>query len=217
MTAATRPVTDSAEIWKLTHEQRAAVADLLATLSDEEWRAPSLCAGWSVHDLAGHMTATHLSTPGGFVGAFIGAGFSFSRFSQRNVDRYRGHSNAQLLQEYRDSMGRTSAPPGPKQTWLAEAVIHGEDIARAVGRQVSVSAPALVTVAEFTSRTKPLLHGRERSAGLSLRATDVDWSTGTGPEVAGPAAALIMAMAGRSQALGELGGEGVATLRSRMP
>jgi hypothetical protein len=51
---------------------------------------------------------------------------------------------------------------------------------------------------------------------LTLRATDIDWSTGTGPEVAGPAISIVMAMTGRSCGLEDLKGEGVDTLRARM-
>jgi hypothetical protein len=48
-----------------------------------------------------------------------------------------------------------------------------------------------------------------------LRATDVDWTFGDGPEVAGPAMDLILAISGRSAALDACTGDGVATLRSR--
>jgi len=48
-----------------------------------------------------------------------------------------------------------------------------------------------------------------------LRASDTDWRHGAGPEVTGPAIALVMAMTGRKQALEDLTGEGLATLRNR--
>ena len=40
----------------------------------------------------------------------------------------------------------------------------------------------------------------------------MDWSHGDGPEVKGPAEALVMTMAGRLVALDDLSGEGTATL-----
>jgi hypothetical protein len=55
-----------------------------------------------------------------------------------------------------------------------------------------------------------------RIDGLTLSATDLDWSWGTGAGVAGPAEALAMAVAGRSSALDDLTGDGVAVLRSRL-
>ena len=55
-----------------------------------------------------------------------------------------------------------------------------------------------------------------RLTGLTLRATDQEWRSGDGPEVAGPSEALAMAMAGRPAALADLDGDGVALLRSRL-
>ena len=40
--------------------ERAALLDLLRSLSDAEWRAPTVCAGWSVKDLAAHILADDL-------------------------------------------------------------------------------------------------------------------------------------------------------------
>jgi hypothetical protein len=55
-----------------------------------------------------------------------------------------------------------------------------------------------------------------RIKGLRLRADDVDWQTGKGPDVVGPGEALLMAMAGRADALGELSGPGQPVLAARM-
>ena len=49
---------------------------------------------------------------------------------------------------------------------------------------------------------------RGRTRGLRLVATDIDWSHGGGPEVRGPGEALLMAMAGRGDALKDLSGPG---------
>jgi len=38
----------------------AAKRGLLEQLSDEEWRQPSLCAGWTVRDVAAHLTLQQL-------------------------------------------------------------------------------------------------------------------------------------------------------------
>ena len=101
-------------------------------------------------------------------------------------------------------------------TMLGEAVIHGEDMARPVGKRIDISPATLVEALNYARRTAPLLHGKQRSAGLKLRATDVDWSAGEGPEVSGPAASIILAICGRAAGLGDLTGDGVDTLRQRM-
>jgi hypothetical protein len=52
-------------------------------------------------------------------------------------------------------------------------------------------------------------------AGLTLRATDADWSHGSGPIVEGPAMSLLLATAGRTAAFDDLAGPGLPTLRTR--
>jgi hypothetical protein len=54
-----------------------------------------------------------------------------------------------------------------------------------------------------------------RLDGFTFHATDVDWTYGSGPTVAGPAEAMIMAMGGRLVGFDSLEGDGVAALRSR--
>jgi hypothetical protein len=49
----------------------------------------------------------------------------------------------------------------------------------------------------------------------TLRATDADWSVGSGPVVSGPALSLVLALTGRPTALADLSGDGLAALRSR--
>jgi hypothetical protein len=51
---------------------------------------------------------------------------------------------------------------------------------------------------------------------FSVRATDMDWSWGHGPEVSGPAESILMALAGRPVAIADLEGEGMAALASRV-
>jgi uncharacterized protein (TIGR03083 family) len=45
----------SIDLRPLFPEERAALLDLLADLDGDEWQAPTVCAGWSVHDLALHL------------------------------------------------------------------------------------------------------------------------------------------------------------------
>jgi hypothetical protein len=49
-----------------------------------------------------------------------------------------------------------------------------------------------------------------------LEADDVDWAVGTGPVARGPGEALVMALAGRAVALGDLAGAGKDELSKRL-
>lgn len=203
------------QVWTLIHAQRDRVADVLATLNEQEWLTQSLCDAWNVREVAAHCIETQLMTPPVFIGRFAGSGFRFHVMSAKNVARHSGESTSELLEEYRATAHRTTAPPGPAVTWLGEAVIHGEDIARPTKRHIDVDPRALAMVADYVLKTTPLLHGKQRGAGLTLRATDIDWNSGEGPAVSGPAASLIIALAGRKAGLDDLTGDGVETLRAR--
>jgi hypothetical protein len=91
--------------------------------------------------------------------------------------------------------------------------VHGEDIRRPLGIAHAYPMDALTRVADFYKGSNLLIGAKRRIAGVTLRATDADWSTGTGPEAAGPMLSLLLAMTGRSAALADLTGEGVASLR----
>jgi uncharacterized protein (TIGR03083 family) len=213
---ASTTVMSNSELWQLIHDHRERVGDALATLTDADWETASLCSGWRVHDVVAHMVETHAMTPPRFAGRFAASGFRFNTFAANGVALHAKQTPASLLAQYRETAPRTTAPPGPKVTWLAEVVIHGEDVVRPTGRSVATSPATLAAVADFVRGSTPLLHGKQRSAGLSLRATDIDWTAGGGPEVSGPAASLILAMTGRKPALSDLTGDGVETLRSRL-
>ena len=60
------------------------------------------------------------------------------------------------------------------------------------------------------------LGGKRRSAGLTLVASDVDWTRGTGPEVRGPLASIISAVTGRKAGLASLTGDGLSVLTERI-
>jgi hypothetical protein len=106
-------------------------------------------------------------------------------------------------------------PPGPVQSWLGEAIVHAEDIRRPLGLSRQYPAEAILCVADFYAGSNLIIGTKRRIEGVRLRATDAGWSHGTGPEAAGSAMSLLLAMTGRTVALDDLSGDGVATLRSR--
>ena len=57
---------------------------------------------------------------------------------------------------------------------------------------------------------------KQRMDGLRWTATDVEWTFGDGPEVTGPAEALILLASGRPAPIDEARGDGVATLKERV-
>ena len=203
------------EIWPAVHAERKALAADLRELTSDDWAKPSLCGAWTVRDVLAHMTSAAKLTPPAFFGKMIGSGFSFDKVQEKGVAAQRGASPADTLASFESVVTSVKHPPGPNQTWLGEVIVHSQDIRRALGIQHEYPTDAVVTVADFYKGSNLLIGSKNRIAGLTLRATDADWTHGAGPEVSGPVLSLVMAMTGRKQPLDDLTGDGVATLRSR--
>ena len=203
------------DIWPMVHAERKALAADLRGLSAGDWDRPSLCAGWTVRDVLAHMTSAAKLTPPAFFGKMIGSGFSFDKVQEQGVAAQRGATPADTLANFESVQTSVKHPPGPTQTWLGETIVHSEDIRRTLGIEHKYPTDAVVTVADFYKGSNLLIGSKRRISGLTLRATDADWTTGTGPEVSGPILSLVMAMTGRKAADDDLTGEGVAALRSR--
>ena len=202
--------------WPLIHGEREALADDLATLTDEQWATASLCPGWSVRDVLGHLIATAKMTQGAFFANLARAGFRFNDMSDRLIAAEATAAPADGLAELRRHLTDTTHPPGPVETMLGEAVVHGEDIRRPLGIKRAYPPEAVTRAADFCKGSNLLIGTKRRITGLGLRASDLEWAAGSGPEVRGPALSLLMAMTGRPAALDDLSGDGVATLASRM-
>ncbi|MCW2601480.1 MAG: hypothetical protein JWM02_3309 [Frankiales bacterium] len=202
-------------IWPTIHAERRALADDLANLSAEQWNTPSLCADWTVHQVLAHQLSAAKMTPPKFFAKFASAGFNFNKYAAREVAAESAGGPAATLAAFRTAESRTNAPPGPKDTWLGEALVHSEDIRRPLGIKREYPLGAVTRAIEFYSRSNTIIGGRSRVAGLTMKATDADFSVGSGPLVEGPAVSLMLAATGRKAALDDLTGPGVATLRSR--
>lgn len=204
-----------AGMWTTIAAERGALAEDLAALPEEQWETPSLCEEWTVHDALAHMTSTaHTSAPG-FVMGLARAGFAFEKFSRGNIERWRGDTPAETLQRFRDVQHSRTHPPGPSTTWLGETIVHAEDIRRPLGIRHEYPLDAVRQVMDFYQGSNAIIGTKKRIAGVTLQATDTDWSHGSGPEVRGPLLSLLLAGSGRRAALDDLAGDGVGVLRAR--
>lgn len=201
--------------WPLIRAERAALAADLESLDDAGWATASLCSGWSVRDVLAHMTATAKMTPPKFFAKLAASGFRFDAMVAKDIKSEESGTPAQGLAEFSGLVDATNHPPGPVEAMLGEAIIHSEDIRRPLGIKHDYPTGAVVRVADFFKGSNLLIGAKSRIAGLTLKANDAEWSTGSGPEVTGPILSLVMAMTGRSAALDDLSGDGLETLRGR--
>ena len=204
----------TATLMSMARDERADLADFLATLTPRDWEAPTLCSKWTVKDVVAHVISYEELGALGLVRRF--AKGWVVRANQVGVDEFADQSAQQLLDFLRAHLqprGLTAGFGG--MIALVDGTIHHQDIRRALGRPRDIPADRLERVLGLVPGNPRLGAGR-RIRGLRLRATDIDWEHGHGPEVAGPGEALLMAMTGRPAALADLAGPGVQTLTARL-
>ena len=71
------------DLFARTAANRRLAADLFASLTDEQWATPSLCAGWTVRVLAGHMLMNLEISFASFLLLLLRERGSFDRTSDR--------------------------------------------------------------------------------------------------------------------------------------
>jgi uncharacterized protein (TIGR03083 family) len=202
-----RPVGD---VWSFVHAERAALIADVEGLDDAQWEQPSLCDGWTVHDVVAHLVDTACTTRLGFVVGLARARFDFHLQNARGVERARGVSPQATLGRLRQVALRMSCPPAPLDSRIVEEVVHGEDIRRPLGLTRRYPREAVIRALRLQARTPASFGGaKELVATVRLRAVDADVSIGEGPEVSGPVLSLLLAATGRCIALNELDGPGI--------
>ena len=191
------------ELWAAIDTQRLRTADLLDGLAPEEWDRPSLCDGWTVREVAAHLTLQQMT-----LGQAIRAAVRHPG-GLNHVIRAAARDRASLpadriIAEIRRMVGsrRHNVGVTPRET-LIDIVVHGQDMAVPLGRTLEVAPGVAATAAArmWDSRNDPrkaAVFRRLPYDGHRLVATDTDWSVGEGPEIRGPALALLLLLTGRS-------------------
>jgi uncharacterized protein (TIGR03083 family) len=206
---------------RMTGEEYADMRGLLDGLGDEQWDAPSLCEGWRVRHVIGHICLGLQTSPLTLPARLVRFGFNVAKASSAMSYRYgQEHTPAQLRADF-TRLTTIPGKPGlakmiPSKEFFADKLIHNQDIRRPLAMPRAIPGDHLVAALDALPSIGGFLKSKGNAAGLRLVATDVDHSVGDGPEVRGPAEAIILAVSGRPVSLPELDGEGVATLRSRI-
>lgn len=198
------------DVWPVVHAERASLITFLESLDDKRWEVPSLCDGWTVHDVVAHLIASAKTTRIGFALGMAKARFDFDRDNATGVARERGSTPAETLAGLRKVQHLTATPPAPLDTRLVEAIVHGEDIRRPLGATGDYPAHAVERALRLQVKTsRSFGGGKELAAGLALVGTNSDLVIGDGPQVRGAAIDLLLVVSGRRVALANLDGPGL--------
>lgn len=201
--------------------ERLDLAAFLESLEEEEWRTPSLCPAWTVHHVLAHLT---LSTRQPFVSTMIRVARARGDFHRVEADLAvecgRAYDPTQLIAQLRETAGWPHRfPLSGALDPLTDILVHGQDIARPLGRERTMPTERVVPVLRHV--WKAAFYGaRKRFAGLRFVATDADWSAGPAdagtPEARGSVGDILLLATGRRAGLTELTGNGVDEVAARM-
>jgi uncharacterized protein (TIGR03083 family) len=200
------------EAWRAIDAQRISLTDLLERLTDADWRQPSLCAGWTVRDVAAHLTFAQARLHQ-LVGVVLRARFDLNRAGLDSAIRRAGEPTERIIAEIRGMVGSQRHVQGVTYCeTLIDILVHSQDIAVPLGRRLDMDPEAAAFAATRVWESNHRFWPRKRFDGFALTATDVDWSVGEGREVRGPIEAILLVLTGRNVALPRLTGAGAPAL-----
>ncbi|WP_447645201.1 maleylpyruvate isomerase family mycothiol-dependent enzyme [Nocardioides zeae] len=198
-------------------DERRALSTLLCGISEQQQREPSLCSGWTVHDVVAHLVLPSRS----------GCPLSRWRWSRTrgNFDRANVHLTSKqarrpfheliaVLQQKAES--RFTPPGAGAEAPLTDVLVHGLDIRWPLHLDRQVPHERTSAALAWLTAPKGGVLPSGSLAGLRFVATDLDWEHGNGPTVGGRSDALLLALTGRTVALDHLDGDGVPVLRQRV-
>jgi uncharacterized protein (TIGR03083 family) len=203
---------------RLMWDEMGDLADFMDELPAAQWDHESLCEGWRVRDVIGHMCAGHtLPMPK----------------MLREIARYKGdidagsavisvqfgsdHAPSELAAIFRGvAENRTRKGISrviPAKAGFTDHLVHTQDIRRPLGALRDIPEERLIAALDtLSSPMGGAMPAKKRLKGLKVTATDVGWTRGDGPELRGPAEAIILASLGRDVVLPDLEGEGADRL-----
>ncbi len=188
---------DTDTIWKHIDTERAWLADLLESLTEERWRAPSLCDAWTVRDVGAHLTLAQSSVKD-LLRPVLRAGFRYDTFVRDTAVRS-PLTHQQIVATIRGFVGSrrrvafiTDLEP------LLDILVHTQDVCRPLGIAHAMPLDAATAAADRMLTTPVTIRRWRNPRGVRLVATDADWEWGSGREVRAPMETHLMSLTGRS-------------------
>lgn len=190
------------DYWAAVAGTRVAIADLLEQLTEAEWERDSLCAGWRVRDVAGHVSLVPTITTWELVRAAPSGGFNPHQINTVLAKKYAERAPEAITARIRrHAQDRTTARALNTKDSLFDVIVHSQDIARPLGRRIHVPPESVGRGLDRVWEMGWPFGARKRYADVRLRATDTDWARGeSGRLIAGPAIELLLLLTGRDQA-----------------
>lgn len=210
---------DEGQLFTWTTEHRLLLADTLDELGEDHADDPTLCDGWDVRTLAGHLLQP-LRVPSWRFLLTAARVRSMAAACDSHAARLGDRPLADIATEIRDTAPRQVRPwyigaAGP----YTDTCIHLRDLAHPQGLDVTVPVSHWVAALDIIVSRRGQESFLARAGlldGLRWEATDADWVWGEGPRVSGSAEALAMVVTGRSAYRDRVTGPGTVALADRL-
>jgi len=203
-------------------DERRRVADLIDSLTPEQLATPSLCEGWTVQVVAGHLLMPLVTPLPRVVLSLVRHRLSFDRANDALSRAVARRPAAELAAGLRQRAATAFKPPGLGfEAPLNDLLVHQQDIRRPLGLPAELVPERVRVCLDFhAARRQP----GSALDGIRLEATDLDWvhdPQSPGPDdggavLRGPAEALLLVLNRRYVALDELDGTGLGPVKSRI-
>jgi uncharacterized protein (TIGR03083 family) len=199
-------------------DERRRAADLLDGLAPDQLRQPSLCAGWTVHDIAAHLLSyLRFGRTKLYLGLLLTAA-DLDRINLRLTRWEARRPSPEIVDLLRRRAGcPITMPRYGHDSVLTDIMLHDLDMRLPLGiPRASPEERLRVAFDHLTGEPALGFAMGSRLRGLRLVATDTGWAAGTGAPVRGPVEAVLLAASGRTVAFEALDGDGVPLLRHRV-
>lgn len=204
------------DVMRLAEAERRDLADFLESLKPDQWQVRSLCPEWTVNQVVAHLISYDELGGPGLLARFVKGWLRPGDVNAVGVREYATRTPEELvalIRRYARPRGLTAGFGGAIA--LTDGLIHHQDIRRPLDAPRQIPSDRLVAALRMALRS-PRLPARRNVRGLRLVAGDIEWSHGAGPEVTGPAEAILLAISGRPAALADLKGPGLDILTERV-
>lgn len=184
--------------------ERRRIRRTVSDLTAEQWSTPSLCEGWTVRDVVGHVASNSDIGMGGFLVSMAGARFDHDEHNRRSARSWAQRPTAELLAPLDGDRIMLAFRVVPALL-LVDNVVHHQDIRRPLGLGTDFPEEHLAAALDAVFSARAFAGDAARAEGRRLVATDIEWSHGTGPEeVRDTAEHLILSVMGRPVGPNEL-------------
>jgi len=187
---------DSDTVWRHIDSERSRLAHLLEALPEPAWEQPSLCRGWSVRDVAAHLTFSHARLRD-VAWPAVRTGFRYNAMIRYAAVRS-PLTHKEIVSTLRGFVGsRRRAPFVSELEPLLDILVHSQDICVPLGIEHPMPVEAAVAAADRVLSLRGPMRLWDPPRGVRLVATDAEWASGSGPVVKAPIQCHLLTLTGR--------------------